>query len=182
VIRQLNHFLKPELIVGVELNPVHLQVAREFFGVEADNVELHQADALLWLRQYRGERFDLIIDDLFSDEGGDPQRAVAADGPWMRQLLKRLTPQGTLVVNFGAQAELKGSAWYSDASLQGRFPAAFGLTTPLYENVIGAFLRLPVESRELRQNLSAWPELDVTKKRCRLNYVLRRLSANGAVP
>ena len=28
VIRQLNHFLQPEQIVGVELNPVHLEVAR----------------------------------------------------------------------------------------------------------------------------------------------------------
>lgn len=177
VIRQLNHFLRPAQIVGVELNPVHLEVAREFFDVEEENVELHQADALLWVRQYRGAKFDLIIDDIFSDEGGDPQRAVAVDAPWMRLLLKRLTPQGTLVVNFGSPAELKGCAWFSDASLQGRFPAAFSFTTPLYENAIGAFLRRPAESGELRQHLGRWPELDSAKKRCRLNYGIRRLKA-----
>jgi len=177
VIRQLNHFLHPEQIVGVELNPVHLEVARGFFDVEADNVVLHQADALLWLRQYRGEKFDLIIDDLFSDEGGDPQRAVVVDAPWMRQLLKRLTPQGTLVVNFGSPAELKGCAWFSEEAMQGHFPAAFALTTPLYENAIGAFLRRPAGSGELRRHLAKWPELDTAKRRCRLNYAIRQLKA-----
>jgi len=175
VIRQLNHFLKPELIVGVELNPVHLQVAREFFGVDADNVELHEADALLWMRQYRGEKFDLIIDDLFSDKEGDPQRAVTADTPWMRKLLKHLTSQGTLVVNFGSNTELKECAWFSDANVKERFPVAFGFTTPLYENAIGAFLRRPTETSALRANLASWPELDSSKKSCRLNYTVRRL-------
>lgn len=175
VIRQLNHFLQPELIVGVELNPVHLEVAREHFGVEAENVELCQADAIHWVRQYHGERFDLIIDDLFSDTDGDPQRAIAADAPWMRQLLKRLKPEGTLVINFGSPAELKSSAWFDIAALQGKFPSAFQLTTPLYENAIGAFLRRSGESSELRRTLADWSELDPGKKGCRLNYSIRRL-------
>jgi spermidine synthase len=175
VIRQLNHFLSPDLIVGVELNPVHLEVAREHFHVEAENVVLHQADALLWLRQYRGEKFDLIIDDLFSDNDGDPQRVVPADGRWMKQLLKRLSPQGTLVINFGSPEELRTCAWFGDPAVRGKFPSAFRLTTPLYENAIGAFLRTPVETASLRYNLANWPELDPAKKSCRLNYAIRRL-------
>lgn len=177
VIRQLNHFLEPKLIVGVELNPVHLEVARQFFEVEAANVELHQADAIWWMRQYRGERFDLIIDDLFSDNDGEPQRAIAADGPWMRRLLKHLSPQGTLVINFGSPQELKACGWFDDAAVYSKFPAAFGLTTPLYENAIGAFLRQPAQGHELRQNLSAWPDLDSSKRCCRLSYTMRRLTA-----
>lgn len=175
VIRQLNHFLKPELIVGVELNPVHLEVAREHFGVEADNVELHQADAIWWLRQYRGERFDLIIEDLFADSDGDPQRVIAADAPWMRRLLKQLTPKGTLVINFGSAKELKQSAWFSEPGLSQKFPAAFKLTTPLYENAIGTFLREAADSITLRHHLAEWPELDAAKRGCRLNYAIRRL-------
>lgn len=175
VIRQLNHFLSPELIVGVELNPVHLQVAERFFEVAADNVELHEADALLWLCQYRGEKFDLIIDDLFGDADGDPQRAVAAGSRWMKQLLKRLSRQGTLVINFGSPPELRACAWFDDEAIRKKFPAAFGLNTPLYENAVGAFLRQPAEAKVLRQNLSAWPELDPGKKSCRLNYQMRRL-------
>jgi spermidine synthase len=175
VIRQLNHFLKPELIVGVELNPVHLEVAREHFSVEAENVELYQADAIQWVRQYRGERFDLIIDDLFSDNDGDPQRAIAAEAPWMRQLLKRLSSKGTLVINFGSPVELKACAWFSTAALQDKFPAAFRLTTPLYENAIGAFLRQPADTVRLRRNLERWTELDTAKSRCRLNYAIRHM-------
>ncbi|HEY9149150.1 MAG TPA: hypothetical protein VIQ22_09060 [Gammaproteobacteria bacterium] len=175
VIRQLNHFLSPELIVGVELNPVHLEVARDYFAVEAQNVELHQADAIVWSRQYRGEPFDLIIEDLFGDNGGDPQRAIEADASWMRLLLKRLAPQGTLVINFGSGQELKQCGWFAAVAIRERFPAAFRLTTPLYENVIGAFLRAPAQAHELRRNLAAWPELDSSRKSCRLNYSLRAL-------
>jgi len=178
VIRQLNHFLRPEQIVGVELNPVHLEVARDYFDVEADNVELHEADAIWWLRQYRGERFDLIIEDLFTDQDGEPERVIAADGPWLRRLLKQLTPQGTLVINFGSGKELRESAWFGETTLRDKFPALFKLTTPLYENAIGAYLRQPAEGRELRHNLAAWQELDAARPGCRLNYTLRKMKAD----
>lgn len=175
VIRQLNHFLKPERIVGVELNPVHLEVARDQFGVAAANVELHEADAIWWLRQYRGERFDLIIEDLYSDNEGAPERVIAADGAWMRRLLKHLTPRGALVINFGSPQELKASAWFNVATLREKFPTAFKLTTPLYENAIGAFLRFEAESGELRHQLLNWSELNATRQGCRLNYSIRKL-------
>ncbi len=181
VIRQLNDFLSPERIVGVELNPVHLHVARTFFGVEAENVELHEDDAIAWVRRYRGPGFDLIIDDLFSDNDGDPQRAIAARSAWMRLLRKRLSPQGTLVINFGSMRELKSCAWFDDETIHGQFPGAFQLTTPLYENAIGAFLRQPATLSDLRRNLSVRPMLDRAKKSCRLNYTIRRLTVKGFV-
>ena len=59
-IRQL---LNPDTLVAVELDPAHLQVAREVFGMEAFGVETHEGDAQAWLRAYRGEPFDLIIED-----------------------------------------------------------------------------------------------------------------------
>ncbi|MCW8927557.1 MAG: hypothetical protein OQK40_01905, partial [Gammaproteobacteria bacterium] len=62
-----------------------------------------------------------------------------------------------------------------EPAIRSKFPSAFRLTTPLYENVIGAFLRQPVEGRVLRQKLAGWPELDSRKKGCRLNYSLRAL-------
>lgn len=175
VIRQLSHFLSPELIVGVELNPVHLWVAREFFGVEGENIELHEADARWWLKQYRGEPFDMIIDDLFSDAEGDPRRAVVADGPWMRGLLKHLSPDGVLVFNFGSPQELKECAWFQQPAIARRLASAFQLTTPLYENAIGAFTRHPVETAVLREHLRAIPGLNPEQRSSRLNYRLRKL-------
>ncbi len=175
VLRQLNHFLKPGQIVGVELNPIHLQVAREFFGVEADNVELHQADARWWLKQYHGEPFDLIIDDIFSDAAGEPRRAVAADGPWMRGLLKHLSGDGVLVCNFGSAHEMGECAWFTEPAITRRLPAAFQLTTPLYENAIGAFLRQTADSRVLRERLRQTAGLNPDHRSCKLNYRIRRL-------
>ncbi|MDH5786468.1 MAG: methyltransferase domain-containing protein [Chromatiales bacterium] len=175
VIRQLNHFLQPEQIVGVELNPVHLEVAREYFGVEAANVELHQADARWWVKQYRGEPFDLIIDDIFTDADGDPQRAVAADGPWMRGLIKHLNRDGVLVCNFGSGSELRQSGYFTNTTITNRFARAFQLTTPLYENAIGAFLSRPAEAALLRQRLRAISGLNTDQKGCRLNYRIKRL-------
>lgn len=175
VIRQLNHFLSPQQIVGVELNPVHLEVAREFFEVEAANVELVEADARWWLKQYRGEPFDMIIDDIFSDADGDPQRAVPADGPWMRGLLKHLSADGVLVCNFGSPQELKECAWFQQPSIGNRFAAAFQLTTPLYENAIGAFLRQPSDSAVLRERLRHIPGLNPDLASSKLNYRIRRL-------
>jgi spermidine synthase len=176
VIRQLNHFLQPERIDGVELNPVHLEVAREFFGVEQPNVALHQADARWWLKHYRGESFDMIIDDIFTDTGGDPQRAVAADGPWVRGLLKHLTPDGVVVCNFGSAEELMASAYLSQKGVASCFARAFQLTTPLYENAIGAFLCRPSESAVLRQRLRGVPGLNPDLKSSRLNYRIRKLT------
>jgi len=175
VIRQLNHFLAPEVIIGVELNPVHLQVARQFFGVEQANVELHQADARWWLKQYRGAPFDMIIDDLFSDTDGDPQRAVSVDGVWMRGLLKHLAPAGVLVCNFGSVQELNECAWFGLPAIGKRFAAAFQFTTPLYENAIGAFVRRPTGSAALREQLRSVPGLNPDLKSSKLNYRVCRL-------
>lgn len=175
LIRQFNHFLAPQAIVGVELNPVHLDVARRWFGVAAGNVALHQADALRWVRQYRGAPFDLIIDDLFGDAGGEPRRAVTADGRWFRRLGLLLAPGGTLVFNFASAAELKSSAWFHDAGIRDRYPAAFRLTAPHYENAVGAFLRRPTPVARLRRQLAAFPALDPARRSCRLNYRIQSL-------
>lgn len=177
VIRQLNHFLAPQAIVGVELNPIHLCVARRWFGVAARNVSLRQADALQWVESYRGEPFDLIVDDLFGHRDGEPERAVAADGRWFRRLDRLLSPEGLLVFNFGSPAELRASGWFHDPRLQRRYPAAFSLSASQYENAVGAFLRLPATSAGLRRELAAFPALDPARRSCRLNYRIRRLSA-----
>ena len=67
VIRHLRRFIQPEKIVGVELSKIHLSIARRFFGIGGDDVELYQADAVDWVERYSGPPFDMIIDDLFTD-------------------------------------------------------------------------------------------------------------------
>lgn len=175
VIRQLQHFIGPAEILGVELNPLHLRIAKRFFGVKGKDVRLHEADAVQWLRAYQGPPFDMIVDDLFGGEDGEPVRAVEANGRWFDCLLRHLSPGGVLVMNFPDAAELRRSAYFSSGRVQARFKAAFRLATPRYENVVGVFLRRSFTSGLLRANLNETPGLRAALKARRLVYRIGRI-------
>jgi spermidine synthase len=153
VIRQLHRYIEPAEIVGVELNPVHLEVAQRFFGVDKSMAQLHQADAIQWVRDYDGPKFDMIIEDLFGEEHGEPVRAIKADKDWCRCLSKLLTRDGMLVLNFIDRPEMRHSECLSRQNLSRNFKSAFLLTLPKYENVIVALLKTASDSRTLRSNL-----------------------------
>jgi spermidine synthase len=175
VIRQLQQFVQPELIVGVELSGVHLSIARRFFGVQGDDVELHQADAVEWLRTYRGPAFDMIVDDLFADCDGEPQRAVFADADWVDRLGRRLDPHGMIVANFASPLELEVSAFRTHAPCRRRFRSAFHLSTAQNHNAVGVFLNKPADTRQLRERLKRVPPLD-PRKANGLRYRIRTLA------
>jgi len=175
VIRQLRHFVQPDHIVGVDIDAVHLSVARRFFGVRGADVELVRADASRWLAAWRGPGFDMIIDDLFGGSDGEPQRAVPLDGGWARTLLRHLRPQGMLVANFISTAELKRCALCRTPSLRRRVPAVFSLKTPQNENSVGVFLRFAATSGDLRRRLAATPGLRPAAGGSRLRYQIRRI-------
>ena len=174
-IRLLQHFVSPAEILGIELNPVHIRIARRFFGVKGRGVRLVRGDAVQWLDQYQGPRFDTIIDDLFGEEEGEPVRAVAADCAWASALLKRLSPRGLIVTNFASGVELRRSAYWASESLRRRFSAGYQLTTPLYGNVVAAMLRISASPRTLREHLMATPGLNPERKTTGLRYQIRRL-------
>jgi spermidine synthase len=174
VIRQLQQFVQPELIVGVELSAVHLSIARRFFGVQGEGVVLQQADALAWLRDYRGPGFDMIVDDLFADADGEPQRAVFADNDWVSSLSRRLSAHGMIVSNFASSLELDVSAYRTHAGCRRRFQSAFHLSTVQNYNAVGAFLKKSVGTRQLRERLKRIPALD-PRKAAGLRYRIRTL-------
>jgi spermidine synthase len=175
VMQQFQHFLQPEHITGVELNPYHLYVARRFFYVKQENVDLHYADAVKWVKDYEGEKFDLIVDDLFGEQDGEPVRAVAADATWFRKLNKLLKRDGLLVSNFVSTRELRRCAYFTDDKIHKQFKACFQLTAPHYENAIGTFLKKDSSQRVLRQHLIDTPQLNPNLKSSRLRYSIRRL-------
>jgi predicted membrane-bound spermidine synthase len=141
VIRQWNHLLNPALIVGVELNPVHLHVARTYFEVDGSNVTLLEADACRWLEAYQGPGFDVVIDDLFGDQNGEPTRAVDAGASWCRSLRRLLNPGGRLVMNFDSRAGLTSSAPVMDSQVRCDFASGLNLSIRHYANHIGVFCR-----------------------------------------
>lgn len=175
VIQQLRHFVQPERVIGVELHAAHLAVAERFFGVCGDDVQLVQADAVAWLRDFTGEPFDMIIDDLFGEVDGEPVRAVPADRAWVSLLYRRLRAGGVIASNFTSRLDLETSAYRRNAVLRSRSVAAFSLETPQNCNAVGVFLQSAATPRQLRERLYRNPQLDPRRVSARLNYRIRRL-------
>ena len=175
VIQQLQRYVQPATVVGVELNPVHLQVARRFFGVDDRNTELHQAEAVAWMDKYEGPPFDMIIEDLFGEQKGEPVRAVKANIEWCDVLSRHLSREGMLVLNFIDSAEMRQSECLNKHYLSQHFKSAFQFTLPLYENVIVALLRSRADSRILHTHLKKHVALEAARKSAVMDFRLRRL-------
>ncbi|MFT5351142.1 MAG: spermidine synthase [Planctomycetota bacterium] len=175
-ILQLHHLLQPDCICGVELDSVHLDIARRFFNVSVTSSELYESDARDWLQQYKGAPFDMIIDDLFIDEGMEPVRAIDADTEWLGLILKHLSVEGHLVINFGSDEEFLASAYFNNHEINQRFLSAFKLTSPLLDNIVGAFMGINTESKILRENIIAHPVLGRALQSKRLRYRIRKMN------
>ena len=173
VIRQLRQFVRPARIVAVDLNPIHLQVARRFFGIEGDDVTLVQADAREWLARDR-QRYDLVIDDLFGERAGQPERAVTADIAWCRQLASRVAANGAISINCIGPAELSRTGLLADADLRERFSGRLQLRAERDANAVGVFLPFPVKASVLRERLLAVPGLN-PRRESRLRFTARTL-------
>jgi len=176
VIQQLRRFIQPDSIVGVELSATHLYLAKRYFGVSGDDVELVRADAVDWVNRYRGPVFDIVIDDLFGHVDGETQRSVFADRSWVSSLTRCLSSDGMIVCNFASRLELMVSAYLSHSALRRSFSSAFYLGTAQNYNAVGAFLKKPATTRQLRDRLKRIPPLDPRRQSSRLNYSIRTLS------
>ncbi|MCP8898886.1 spermidine synthase [Gilvimarinus xylanilyticus] len=138
VMRKLNQLYPEALVIGVDISAAHLTLARDYFGVRGPQMSLYAADALEFVRFYRGPRFDVIVDDLFVGSGSEPTRVQAVDEHWCNALTRLLSPNGLWVVNFASGKELMDSFAIKNRAL---FPAAFSLAHRRYENGFGAFYR-----------------------------------------
>jgi len=139
-------------------------------------VELVRADAVDWVNRYRGPVFDIVIDDLFGHVDGETQRSVFADRSWVSSLTRCLSSDGMIVCNFASRLELMVSAYLSHSALRRSFSSAFYLGTAQNYNAVGAFLKKPATTRQLRDRLKRIPPLDPRRQSSRLNYSIRTLS------
>lgn len=176
VIRQLLQFYNPDEIAGVELNAVHLSLAKRFFGLRNKKISLHHQDAVEWVHNYQGPAFDLIIDDLFGECNGDPVRAVAMDKQWFKALDACLSASGALVTNFVSPQEMKQCAYFKEPAIRKKFHTAFRLTTPVTENAVGVFLKTNAASGLLRHNLKQEPLLRRAIQNNKLRYNIRQVT------
>ena len=175
VIQLLHRFVQPERILGVELDPTHIHIARRFFGISSEVANLVEADAADWLRRYRGPKFDLIIDDLFGEKDGEPIRAVKADEVWLKRLSGNLASDGVLVMNFISVRTLREAGRTLQRTVPSRLSSSFCLSLPGYENAVGAFTTEARDARQLRRLLKATGAKGGIRL-SRLPYRIRRLS------
>jgi spermidine synthase len=157
-IHQLAGIMHPASITGVEIDAVHLQIARKFFGISTrmnnSSVNLVQADAGIWVSRSR-RRFDLIIDDIFDDarrhgQSGDPLRPIPNDQHWLNRLTARLSTSGTLVQNLLTPAQARQLVAQHRALLQKHFKSVVMFETSHYSNAILGFYRNAVDLRKSR--------------------------------
>lgn len=154
VVRQLLDLLDKPIITAVELDPIHVDIANRFFGLSQEStVKIITGDAIAWLKAYKGKPFDLIVDDLFVENGNDPFRAVEVDNQWARALLKRLSSKGLLVINFESSRAVNKSAFMAVDSIQKKIASGYSLSTPGYANRIAAFYRREAPRKLLSQEL-----------------------------
>ena len=158
VIRLLNTFATPQTIVGVELSRQHLSLARRFFGIKGKTIQLVHAEAVDWLQRYSGPPFDMIVDDLFGEENGEPVRAVSLDKTWCELLTRNVTKHGVIVANTVSKAELNGSAFMTNRTVARRFHSAHTLTLPTYENTIVAFFKIQVSRKQLNERIASFSD------------------------
>jgi hypothetical protein len=171
VLLQYRRFLDPAKLVGVELDPVHIALGRQFFGLDAAGAELHCADARDWVARWHGPPFDLVVDDLYGQKGGEPERAVPMDPAWASRLLRLVSPRGALVANFIAPAELASCAQMQSAAGRAPYACGFRLQGPKDDNAVAVFCRRRTTPRGIRRRLNLLPTLDAR----RLRYTVRTL-------
>ena len=85
-------------IVGVELHPEVLRLARRHFDLDRLRVELVIGDALAYLRRER-RRFDLIVEDLFVGTARSVRKPEWVTGEGYRLIRRRLREGGYVVSN-----------------------------------------------------------------------------------
>lgn len=173
VIRQLREFVRPREIVAIDISAEHLDIARRFFAADGPDVKMIEADARTWLATDKS-RYDLVIDDLFSGNDGEPERAVVADAAWCRKLAARLARGGAISMNCIGPAELARCGFVSDPELRGRFPGQLQLRAARDQNAVGIFLRRSIEALHLRRQLLAVPGLN-PRRQSQLDFTVRAL-------
>ena len=175
VLHQIRKWFAGADITGIELDKTHIAIARRFFHLKGRRIDLIHADAIDWVKRYRGMPFDIVIDDLFAEVEDEPVRVIAAKKTWLNHLTRLTTAHGVLIMNFTEAKDLRGAAVFTDDSLKKKYKMAYRFMTPLYENQIGVFLRRPEKKNVWRQRIAQLPALNSEYEDNLGKYQIRKL-------
>lgn len=97
-LNQLRFLLPNVELTGVDIDAMHLRIAKDYFGVNHPRTLLVCQDALAFVDQNQA-RFDVVIDDLYSDALGDPVHPAKNESGWTEDTLSLLLADGLLIKN-----------------------------------------------------------------------------------
>lgn len=175
VIAPLLRFCQPDSIVAVDLDPLHIHVAKEFFGVAEAGVECHCMNATEFVEQYRGAPFDLVVEDLFAPHDTTVSRALMPTEQWCRALSALVSAEGYLVMNHGEWREYREGWAATDQAKEG-WAERYRLATDDCHNAVIVTTRRSTKSATLRANLLAEPITAAALAERQLIYQIRRLA------
>lgn len=158
VIHQLHGLCDRCEITAIELDDTHIKIAKLYFKVGSSLARLVHADARAWLNS-NAQKFDLIIDDLFADDGEhptQPTRAIRITTDWLKCLNAHLSPTGVLVFNTESAAQIKALIGYA-AKAKPSFKSLLQLTLANYQNAVAVLTRKQLRAGDFRQRLEAVP-------------------------
>jgi len=175
VIKMLQRYLVPSQVIGIEINPVHITVARKYFHVTKNEATLIQADGVKWIKDYSGSKFDLIIDDMFGHVGGEFSRPVELNKDWFRLLHSHVSNSGLLVVNTTEKNVLKSCSNILDSKNNPLFPCVYQFEDPRCDNFVGAFFKKPHFKQELLDNIKKLPSKKIRNAFLNMEYKRKKL-------
>lgn len=155
---KLKLLIEPSQVTGVELDPIHLKIAKEIFK-STDGCEFVIIDAAKWVQKEASasnpKTFDLIIDDIYTEEENIPERGVPFRFEWCKHLARLLNPGGTLVFNIvGWKTHLPHLKTFLSKSIyQKQFPYFKGFRLDSHGNRIVALSGTPFETTILSKKL-----------------------------
>lgn len=82
---------------AVELRPAVIEAAQRFFQLpQGKRLQLHQADAFVFMRDYQGKKLDVIFSDLYNADDVEPKQLSAG---FLDNCHRQLKTGGWLVLN-----------------------------------------------------------------------------------
>ncbi len=180
VINLLNHFVKPKHIDVVDIDENILELCQRFFLKESNNVNFYCDDAGKWINSAASKKkgskqgsYDLIIEDVFGEEGGQPKKIFDFNDAWLRSLDTLLDKNGRLVMNFESPAQFRLSSAIQNLSALKKlgYKSAIRFSSPRYQNNIAMFAKMTVESGDIRKTILE----DSLLKKQQKHYYLRTI-------
>jgi spermidine synthase len=167
-IHMLRNLVEPRgQLVAVDSSATVVRLATELFRVPCETIV---EDARVAVRDFaaRGRRFSLVIDDVFTRESDEAQRAFPFEGSWRDELWRLLAPDGgVLVSNLAAPKEL-GPAL---ADLPAAVKSAFVFRV---EGAVNRILALSTHATARRELLSRIDQRVPPSQLARLSWQVTR--------